>query len=632
MSTAMHTLLSLRFRRVLPWLGALFLSCMAASAFAQEVADPPGRVAHLSFREGGVVFAPQGEDEWIDLPQNRPLTVGDRLWSDRDARAELQLGSATLHVDGESHIGISALDDRAAQFILQQGAVNARVRELVDGENFEVDTPNVAVRALQPGDFRVDVDPATQQTRVSVQSGAAVVYGEDGRSIQLGAGQQLSFAGRALAQVQGPAWQQDSFGLWAAERNRQEDQSIAARHVPRGVVGYAELDQHGTWGQDPTYGTVWYPQVAVADWAPYRYGHWSWIAPWGWTWIDDAAWGFAPFHYGRWTRIHERWAWVPGRLAARPYYSPAMVAFLGGDGAQFSLSIGSGPAVGWYPLAPGEAWWPAYRSSPRYVSFVNYNINLRAYPRNYGNHYWRQRPFAVTAVGEDDFRRGRPVFRHWRALPPDAIRRAHVGVVNVRPEPRHGREFDSVRRLRSTPPVNVDVQPQRFWGNRDVAPAVRDQARAQREQDRLQRDAERNARAQIREAERARQAQDPRVQREQWQRQREQAGRDAQERAQREAWQHRQGQERGQREGWQRQRDAQRGEREAWQRGQREVERVRPDQPRMIRQVQPVQVPRRAAVPVVQPERAVRGGRGEGRGGRGEGRGDGRGEGRGHRR
>ena len=27
---------------------------------------------------------------------------------------------------------------------------------------------------------------------------------------------------------------------------------------------------------------------------------WVWLRPWGWTWVDDAPWGFAPFHYGRW--------------------------------------------------------------------------------------------------------------------------------------------------------------------------------------------------------------------------------------------------------------------------------------------------------------------------------------------
>jgi len=36
------------------------------------------------------------------------------------------------------------------------------------------------------------------------------------------------------------------------------------------------------------------------DWAPYREGHWAWIEPWGWTWVDDASFGFVTSHYGRW--------------------------------------------------------------------------------------------------------------------------------------------------------------------------------------------------------------------------------------------------------------------------------------------------------------------------------------------
>jgi hypothetical protein len=505
----MHSSTHHRFWRALPWLGALLMFWAASTAFAQDAADPPGRVGFLTHRQGSVVFAPEGEDEWVELPANRPITGGDRMWSDRDARAELQLGSATLHVDGQSHLGVSTLDDRAAQFILQQGSVNARVRELAQGENFEIGTPNVAVRALQPGDYRVDVDPQAQQTRVSVQSGLAEVFGENGRSVRIGAGQQANFAGRSLAQVNGPAYGSDDFAQWAAERNRAEDESLAARYVPRGVVGSSQLDQHGTWNQDPTYGAVWYPRIAVQDWAPYRYGHWEWIQPWGWTWMDDAPWGFAPFHYGRWTMIGSRWAWVPGRFATRPVYSPALVVFLGGGGTQFSLGVNSGPAVGWYPLAPGEAWWPVYRTSPRYVNYANFNINLNAYPRQYTNHVWRTRPVGVTAVREDDFRRGRPVYRHWQPLQPQVIGHAQVGVVPVRPEPRRHREGDAMPRLLGAPPATVQpAVPQRFFGGREAAPAVREQYRAQHEQDRLQRDAERAARAQMREQEQARRQQD----------------------------------------------------------------------------------------------------------------------------
>ena len=644
--SAMHSVTSRRSWRALPWLGALLVFCTAFAAFAQDDVDPPGRVAFLTHRQGSVVFAPDGEDEWVDLPANRPLTGGDRLWSDRGARAELQLGTATLHVDGESHLGVSELGDRSAQFILQQGTVNARVRDLAQGENFEIGTPNVAVRALQPGDYRVDVDPRTQQTRVSVQGGAVAVFGEAGQSVQLGAGQQATFAGRSLARVNAPAYAQDDFGLWAAERNQMEDQSVAARYVPRGVVGYSQLDPYGTWNQDPTYGAVWYPQVAVQDWAPYRYGHWEWIGPWGWTWIDDAPWGFAPFHYGRWTMIANRWAWVPGRLAARPLYAPALVVFLGGGGTQFSLAIGSDPAVGWYPLAPGEAWYPVYRSSPRYVNFANYNIDLRAYPRNYANHMWRTRPFALTAVREDDFRRGRPVYRHWQPLQPQVAGHARVGVVPLRPDAHPQRDAGAMPRLHSAPPATVqNAFPQRFFGARDAAPSsVREQFGARREQERLQRDAERAAREQIRQQEQARRQQDHDVQRTQIYRQQQERAlqRQAQEtqRQQFEAQRQQADAQRRQLE-VQRQQQERAQQREAW--SQRVLRHPQQQQPQVVQQpVQPVlqqpQVhrappPQQQAAPMVRQGQQPAEARGEGRWQRGEGgdEGRGRGQGRGHR-
>lgn len=432
----MHPMTYRSFLRSLPWLAALVLSWFTSAAFAQapqaeaEV-DPPGRVAHISARQGEVVFAPNGEDEWIELPQNRPLTDGDRLWSDRGGRAELQLDTATIHVGGETHVGVSALGDKGTQLILEQGSMNARVRDLDQGENFEIDTPNVAVRMMQPGDYRVDVDEKGGNTRVTVISGAVTVFGDGGKSVQLAAGQTASYTGRALAQAQGPAYRPDDLAQWAAERNRAEEQSESARYVPRGVVGHAQLDQHGDWQQAPEYGAVWYPRTVPENWAPYRQGRWTQVGAYGWTWVDEAPWGFAPFHYGRWAQINNRWAWVPGRLAPRPVYSPALVVFLGG-GPSGGLVVRGGPGVGWYPLAPGEVWWPAFRASPRYFGGVNFGFNLRAYPRGYTNYYWARRPFAVTAVQIGDFRLGRPVYRAWAPLNAQVIARARIGFAPAR--------------------------------------------------------------------------------------------------------------------------------------------------------------------------------------------------------
>ena len=74
-------------------LSSLFLrSVMSASALVLLVAgnaawaDPPGRVARMSFIRGEVGFQPGGSGEWADAVINRPLVTGDRLSTDRDAR------------------------------------------------------------------------------------------------------------------------------------------------------------------------------------------------------------------------------------------------------------------------------------------------------------------------------------------------------------------------------------------------------------------------------------------------------------------------------------------------------------------------------------------------------------------
>jgi len=280
---------------------ALLLGFAVSGAFAQ--ADPPGRVARLNYSEGNVAFAPAGDNEWIDAEINRPLVHGDKLWTDKGVRSEMQVGSAIVRMDGKTQLEVLTVDDQNAQLSVTQGTVYVRVRALPEGENFEIDTPNLAYRAAYPGDYRIDVDPQRGVTRVTIHSGTGAVYGDNkGQALAMGGGQQITFKGRTLAQVnvqeQPP---QDNFDRWAAERHRREDQSVAARYVPREVVGYQALDAGGEWRTDETYGAVWFPQGVAANWAPYRNGRWEWIAPWGWTWLDDAPWAFVTSHYGRWT-------------------------------------------------------------------------------------------------------------------------------------------------------------------------------------------------------------------------------------------------------------------------------------------------------------------------------------------
>lgn len=117
---------------------------------------------------------------------------------------------------------------------------------------------------------------------------------------------------------------------------------------------YNELSPYGQWMQYPGYGNVWLPN-AGPDFQPYASaGHWV-MTEYGNTWVSDYAWGWAPFHYGRWIYdpAYGGWLWVPGSD-----WAPAWVSWRSGGGY-----------YGWAPLAPG---WD-----------INVNINIPSFYWNF---------------------------------------------------------------------------------------------------------------------------------------------------------------------------------------------------------------------------------------------------------
>jgi hypothetical protein len=240
-----------------------------------------------------------------------------------------------------------------------------------------------------------------------------------GYSYTVVAGQSARFSGADQLNYdigQMPA--SDDFDNWAFQRDHNEDGAESANYVSPEMTGYEDLDDYGRWQYVGGYGTVWVPSNVASDWAPYRNGHWAFIEPWGWTWVEDEPWGFAPFHYGRWAYAENRWCWVPGPVAVRPVYAPALVAFVGGSG----FAIGVGPAVAWFPLAPGEVYVPYYRGSRGYVERLNVTntvVNVTRVTTIYNERnvtnirYVNQRVNnGVTVVSRDTFVNARPVFRN----------------------------------------------------------------------------------------------------------------------------------------------------------------------------------------------------------------------------
>jgi hypothetical protein len=69
-----------------------------------------------------------------------------------------------------------------------------------------------------------------------------------------------------------------------------------------------------------------------------------------------------------------KWSWTPGKWAANPVWTPAVVAFLGTPGVGLSYLDGRGPAIAWLPLAPEEIYWPSYSHDVEYIRAVNTGI------------------------------------------------------------------------------------------------------------------------------------------------------------------------------------------------------------------------------------------------------------------
>src|SRR3984885_5704128 len=391
---------------------------MMSAAWADD-SDPPGRVARLGYAQGQVSIQPAGADDWAAVDVNRPIATGDKLWADVDSRAELSIGSAVVRINSASAFSFLNLDDHAAQMQLTAGTVSIHVRSMSD--TLEVDTPNVAVALLAPGDYRLEVSEAGDATTVKLASGTAEVTG-GGRDFAVHPQQAAIFSGTTqlseqLASLGAP----DAFDMWASERDRQAQSAEAWSYGAPDTVGAEDLDQYGTWQQTPDEGYVWSPNSVAVGWAPYRFGHWIWILPWGWTWVDDAPWGFAPFHYGRWATFGGRWCWVPGPRQVPPVYAPALVAWAGGAPLGASAAFGGVNGVGWFPLGPKEVYVPAYPVSATYIARINLaNTHVSsAYVTRVYNHdvaevryINRYTPGAITAVSASTFALAQPVGRN----------------------------------------------------------------------------------------------------------------------------------------------------------------------------------------------------------------------------
>jgi hypothetical protein len=126
---------------------------------------------------------------------------------------------------------------------------------------------------------------------------------------------------------------------------------------------------------------------------------------------------------------------VLGPIVPLPFYAPAFVGFIGGP--SFSVSIGMGAGIGvpaWFPLGPGEPFFPWYHYGGDYLRVVNItnirnvtNITNIINVRNINEIHYAYKTVGATVVREYAFRSGMRVADIMVRVPPEALERVRAG-------------------------------------------------------------------------------------------------------------------------------------------------------------------------------------------------------------
>ena len=307
-----------------------------------EAPDVTARVSRISFIRGDAQIRRSGIEEWEKASLNLPVVEGDEILTEAGARVEIQFDNHRhLRLAENSLLKIVNLKDEGIAVSLSLGTLNLRITSF-DKEKFyfEIDAPKTTIAVQRAGTYRVDAGKAgdTEIRVAAMDGGEARVYSDNaGFTLKNGRSSRIYIDGPTLGEWETIAASRsiDEFDEWSSDR----DSAIAKRlrdayydrYYDQDIYGADDLNDHGAWLHTRDYGYVWRPHSSsisvYADWSPYRYGHWRWMPPYGWTWVNDEPWGWATYHHGRWIWDSGYWSWSPYGYyrTSRSWWRPALV-------------------------------------------------------------------------------------------------------------------------------------------------------------------------------------------------------------------------------------------------------------------------------------------------------------------
>lgn len=340
--------------------------------------DVTAKVARISYIKGEAQIRRADGGDWEKATLNLPVVEGDEITTSGDARLEIQFdNNQHLRLAENAYLKIVNLKDEGIALSLSLGTMILRITRFdKDKSTFEIDAPKTTIAVQKSGMYRIDAGQQNDaEIRVSVaQKGEARIYSDE-------AGFTLKNDRSARIFVDGPnagEWEAgdvarytDEFDTWSLDRDAVIAQRLKDafydKYYDNDIYGADDLNGYGDWVHTASYGYVWRPYrnslSHYADWSPYRYGHWRWIPPFGWTWVNDEPWGWATYHHGRWFFDAGHWYWSPYGYYryTRSWWRPALV---------FVTVYNNN--VCWYPLG-------------YHYSYYNYNYNYNCHRRRCGS-------------------------------------------------------------------------------------------------------------------------------------------------------------------------------------------------------------------------------------------------------
>ncbi len=305
-------------------LGWAWLAC-TAPVWAQTPTGGASPVGRISEARSPAWLDTADADEHVEHGResllNWPVTQADRLGTGRQGRMELEIGTTRLRLGENTRAEIRRLDHNALVLDLREGTASVWVRQASQVDRVRILTRRATIVPLGPTLVRVDLAPeGAWDARDSVTAWrAAVEVRQNEAFVRVHPGQRVQLFPEGGWRLGSP--ESDEFARWGLDTAEPPITDLPADLED--VTGAQSLAAHGRWTRAPEHGWIWTPLHVGVAWEPYREGRWVWRVSWGWTWVDAAPWGFAPFHYGRWVMWNGAWGWVPDRGSRPPTYVPA---------------------------------------------------------------------------------------------------------------------------------------------------------------------------------------------------------------------------------------------------------------------------------------------------------------------